>query len=405
MHIEIVAIGDEVLKGHAVNTNAAFLSQQLKRLGYSVARHLVLPDRVEVIASALQESLARSSLVITTGGLGPTLDDLTKRVLAKLFDSELVFNEAVAQDLEQRFANLSSKEEQSTLPEKAQLVRNKIGTAPGFIFSQGEKILIALPGIPREMEAMFLSEVIPFMEKQFPLKEKLYMEELYLAALPENPVDTFLQSFPKDPLVEIGIYPGYGLLQVAFTTYAKSAAEAKKRLRVWKERICAQFAEHIYLSENGKIEQAVQAAFLERKKTLALAESCTGGAIAARICSIPDASQFFLGSIVSYANAMKRDLLRVSENTLQERGAVSREAVREMAEGLFAVTTADYVLAISGIAGPSGGTLEKPVGTIYLAVGCRGEKIEAGRIYCRAKSRASIGERGSFFPMEAHCPS
>lgn len=391
MKIEIVAIGDEVLKGSVVNGNAAFLSQELKKAGYLVDRHTVLPDNRPVMESALKEISDRSTIVITTGGLGPTIDDLTKSVLCKVFDSKLVFNDEIASDLKKRYSNLSSLEEQSTLPAKGSFFINKLGTAPGLVFTKDGKVIIALPGVPREMEMMFVNDVLPYIQKHYPLQKKFFLEEIHLGFIPENPVDAFLKTLPAGP-VEFGIYPGYGILHVTFSVLANSADEAKKLIAPLKSKVEKEFSSHLFTSESGKIEGAIHHAFIERKKTLALAESCTGGAISAKLTAIPDCSLYFLGSIVSYSNDLKRDFLGVSSQILEKKGAVSKETVEEMVEGLLDRTSCDYAMAVSGIAGPSGGTPDKPVGTIYFAIAQRGQKIHAGKIMSRGRTRSLIIE-------------
>lgn len=336
MQIEILSIGNELLWGYTINTNAAWISRELSKLGYFVSRHTVIPDEVEIIRKTLDEAFSRSSLVIATGGLGPTLDDLTRK--------------AVSQGEE---------------------LSNHLGTAPGlFSFSHG-KALFLLPGVPREMEEMFLKEALPRIATHFPIKKPLFKKECSLCLLKELEVDPFLRQEKKNhPDVEIGIFPSYGSLQIVF--------QSQKPVDSFVRKLEAKFPT-FYLGE-GKIEQAVHREMIERKKTLALAESITGGAISARLTSLPNASQFLLGSMVVYANSWKERFLQVSHTTLEQRGAVSSETAIEMINGLFAETDADYAIAVTGIAGPSGGSKEKPIGTIYIAVGQRGKKTDCGKI-------------------------
>lgn len=353
MNIEILAIGEEVLKGFTVNTNAAFLSRELRRRGYKVTRHLVIPDDPNVIEESITDAFRRSNILITTGGLGPTSDDLTSAILEKIF------------------------------PNHASHLKNSLGTAKGFAFSEQGKTIIALPGVPREMEAMFISEALPFLCKHNPIKEKHYVEELYFALLSENPVDKYISSLKLDKEIEVGIYPSLGVLHISFS--------GKERLKLIaaKERVKAEFKNHFFDSETGSLEEAVHKMFCSKKKTLTLAESCTGGAIAKRLTSIAGASNYLLGSIVSYSNELKEKFLQV---TLDENGAVSLEATSQMAKGLLANTSSDYVLAVTGIAGPTGGSEEKPVGTVYLALAERDKQVVAGRFQALGKNRAWIIE-------------
>ncbi len=372
MNIEILAIGEEVLKGFTVNTNAAFLSKELDTRGYKVTRHTVISDVPEVIEESITDAFRRSNIVITTGGLGPTSDDLTSAILAKIF------------------------------PNHASHLNNSLGTAKGFAFSEQGKTIIALPGIPREMEAMFLLEAVPFLTKHNPLKEKQYIEDTYFAILSENPVDSYLSSLKLEKGIEVGLYPSLGVLHVAFS--------GKERLKLIaaKEKVKAEFKNHFFDSETGSLEEAVHKMFISKKKTLALAESCTGGSIAKRLTSLPGSSEYFLGSIVSYSNELKENLLHV---TLDENGEVSLEAVTQMAKGVLECTSCDYALAVTGIAGPAGGSDEKPVGTVYLALAERGKEVIAGRFKAMGRNRSWIIEYTTNFCLfsllkyvESHTP-
>ncbi|MBS0626558.1 MAG: nicotinamide-nucleotide amidohydrolase family protein [Verrucomicrobia bacterium] len=347
MDLEIVSIGNEVLEGHTVNTNAAFLGRELSRLGYRVARHTVLPDRVDAIEKGLKEAMSRSSLVIATGGLGPTIDDLTTRAVRPLFEEGIE-------------------------------LKNEIGTAPGLFYPG----LILLPGPPREMERMFLEEALPLILEQFALAEPVrHRKSCGLCLLKEVEVDPFLRDLQKEePHVEIGIYPSQGSLLLEFSGSKKS--DLNKLAQRVKERFPT------FYFEESHIALAVQKEFIARKKKLAAAESCTGGAIAAKLTAIPDSSLYFLGSLVVYSNQWKEHFLQVSRSTLDHSGAVSRKAVDEMVKGLFHETEADFAVAVSGIAGPSGGTRDKPVGTICIAIGERGHKTDIG-ILQAPKDRAS----------------
>jgi nicotinamide-nucleotide amidase len=363
--IEIIAIGNEILLGQTLNTNVHFLSQQLKSLGYVVSRHTTLPDEPDPIREELSEALKRSSLVITTGGLGPTCDDLTRQIAAELFHSDFRYDESIAEDLRRRYGdNLRSLKDQATVPTKAEVLFNRVGTAPGLIF---EKKLILLPGVPQEMQALFLEQVVPFLQRHHPAPQRA-MTTLHFCLLIENQLDPILRELrQKHTEVSVGIYPGYGTVTIHLF------GPTSKSLQPFLTALQEQFGTYLFPSSTGKIEEAIHEAFLSRKLTLALAESCTGGTMASHLTSLSGASQYFLGSFVVYSNALKQKILSVSEKTLQEKGAVSREAVTEMFEGLFNITTADFGIAVSGIAGPLGGTQEKPVGTIWAALGRRGE--------------------------------
>ncbi len=374
MKIEVVAIGDEILRGMTINSNATWISRLLFQKGYPVARHMTLPDDPSILSQGLQEALSRSDLVITTGGLGPTCDDRTRHIAADLFSSDFYFNQDIAADLTKRFGEaLSSLKDQATVPSKAKILPNSIGTAPGLIFSEGGKTLILLPGVPSEMQQMVEGQVISYLNQICPLRAQRGHIQIQLCLLNENRVDPTLRELQKKfPDVDVGIYPGYGTLMVSLTSVVLDQLEA------FKEALARHFEPYIFTSANGKISEALLDWFVAEKRTLALAESCTGGLMAAQLTSIPGASNYFLGSCVVYSNEMKRDLLGVSEATLQRTGAVSQETVTEMLLGVLEQTHADYAIAISGIAGPSGGSDLKPVGTMWAAMGKRGETPDVG---------------------------
>lgn len=335
MDVEIVSIGDEVLRGLTVNSNAAYLSRELTERGYTIRRHIILADEIEAIRAGLKESMQRSAFVIATGGLGPTIDDLTREAAAPLFH------------------------------EKPLELKNTLGSAPGT-FGNG---LILLPGVPREMEKMFIDEALPLLEERYPLEKRYFIRRATLCLLRELEVDPFLRKL-QAPGLEIGIYPSYGSLQIVF----RSLHPVDDCVRKIKEQFPT-----FFIGE-GKVEEAVHRELIARAKTLCLAESCTGGAIAARLAAIPDASLFFSGSIVAYSNGWKEHFLGVRHDTLSRYGAVSKETVEEMIRGLFEETECDYAIAVSGTLGPKGGTPKKPIGTVFIAIAKRGEGIDVGRL-------------------------
>ena len=394
--IEIVAIGNEILSGITINSNAAFISNQLSKIGFDITRHTVLPDDPQALKAALKEVLSRSPIVICTGGLGPTCDDLTRQVAAELFDSPLHFNQAVADDLIKRYgkAVLPSLKDQATVPDKAKLLKNPLGTASGLIFQDKGSTVILLPGVPVEMKQMLTDQVIPFLIEVYPIAKRSYHTSLHLFELFESSVDPLLRELKKEyPPLDFGIYPSLGLLTVVIKVRATNEKEALLYLTPAKERIASQFASNVFDSPSGKIEEAVHHLLIDKKQTLSIAESCTGGAISSTLTHLAGASAYFLGSVVSYSNQIKMDVLHVKAETLQKHGAVSEETVREMIKGILQLTQSDWGIAITGIAGPSGGTPEKPVGTIWAAVGQKGKKEEVWK-FKGWGSREMIIQRG-----------
>jgi nicotinamide-nucleotide amidase len=331
MSIELVAIGDEILRGQTVNTNGAEIGRRLTEGGWKISRHTTLPDDPVQLERGLAEALKRSVVVIATGGLGPTLDDLTQ---------------AVAQQL---------------IPTPPQQIPNSIGSAPGLIFKTDSHTLFLLPGVPEEMRSMLETSVLPYLHRYFPPPPKLSSATLHFYLLSETKVDPLLRDLKSRFPLEIGIYPSYGTLTVTLR------GENPKDVEAATEAISSSFRQQ--LLPTGKLSEALHLWMQDHHCTLAFAESCTGGFMASQITLLPGASAYFLGSLVTYANELKESLLNVSPQTLKNEGAVSRAAVHEMWHGLMKKTGADYGIAVSGIAGPGGGSSQKPVGTIWYALG------------------------------------
>lgn len=360
MTIEILSIGNELLSGHTINTNAATIGQTLLSHGYSISRVTFLPDEPDALKKGIEEAMERASFVITTGGLGPTGDDLTRDIVSEIYGMPLVRDAAIADDLIQRFGkNLPTLEDQAMVLKGSTVIPNPLGTAPGFI-CEGKATLFVLPGVPSQMEVM-LSTVASYLYRKHLKKHTI--ETLYLCLLPEQDVDPYLRILEKEhPGVEIGICPSYGVLSIYLH------ADDPALLPPVRKKIGEKFKTHFYAAEEKEIGRAVHQWMVDHHKTLAAGESCTGGHLAAALTKHAGASDYFLGSIVSYSNHLKEAALSVSPNTLKTHGAVSKETVTEMARGVQKLTGADYALATSGIAGPKGGTPDKPVGTVWTAI-------------------------------------
>lgn len=384
MNIEVVSIGNEILRGTTVNTNAAEIGQALFKEGYRVSRQTSLPDDPKLLKKGLKEALERSQLVITTGGLGPTCDDLTRRAAAELFDSELHYDAIIAEDLKRRYGDLLiSLEDQATVPTKAVLFNNPVGTAAGLVFHTVQNTLILMPGIPREMRVMLAEQLIPYLKSHFPQPQKFFSRVLHFFQLSESSVDPLLRELQQRyPSIEFGIYPAHGTLSIYATVLSNDDIAGERELAPAMEAISTRFAENIFESPSGAIEEAVQKLFIKNGWTLSTAESCTGGSVAAHLTRIPGASNYFLGSIVSYSNQLKQSLLGVPEELLKSKGAVSEEVAVAMARGALEVMQSEFSLAVSGIAGPTGGTAEKPVGTIWAVI------VQKGRAPCAWRFQA-----------------
>ncbi len=369
MQIEIIAIADEILSGSTINTNASFMSRELSKKGYIVNRHNVFSDEIVHLEKGLNEVFTRVDLAIVCGGLGPTMDDRTKSVICKLFDTALEVEEKIQKKLTLRcknFENIAAIQEQSSVPVGAISLYNEIGTAPGLILKRGKKHFIFLPGVPSELKPMFLKDVLPFIEKSFSLQRHYFEREIHFCRLAEVQIDQYLQTLSTD--VQFGIYPALGTVRLVMKKQVENAEAVEQSFSEIEELLKKEFYGYIFDAKNGLIEEAIHREFKKKKATLSIAESCSGGSISKKITSLEGASEFFLGSIVCYSNESKENLLQVSSEKLKKFGAVSKEVVEQMLKGLLHTFSSEYAIATSGIAGPLGGTKEKPVGTVYIGI-------------------------------------
>jgi len=379
MRAEIVSIGSEILSGRTIDTNSAYLGRILMECGISVLRKTAVVDSLEEIVDVLREALSRSDVVITVGGLGPTSDDLTREAICQALGIPLVFKEELAEKIREffrkrgvRMAEINLK--QAYLPEGAIAIENKVGTAPGFILEKDEKIIIALPGPPSELVPMVEEKVKPYLREKNP-GEVIIHRTLKVVGRPESYVEEALQDLMA-PQGHPSLAPFAKTGEVHLVITAKGDEEtAKKMVDEYERKVRERLGEDIYGVDEEELEEVVGRMLRERGLTLAVAESCTGGLLGYRITKISGSSDYFLGGVISYANEVKRDVLGVNEEDLRRYGAVSEQVARQMAEGARRVIKADLGVGITGIAGPTGGTPEKPVGLVYIALATPEETI------------------------------
>ncbi len=384
--IELICIGSEILNGSTLNTNAQFLSNFLFEKGLRVHKTTVVGDDPLSIHSALEEGLKQAQLVIVTGGLGPTKDDITRQVAAKLFDSPCRENPQVREDLQRRFGNIASLEDQCFLPVKARLLQNRIGTAPGLYFQEKGKHLVLLPGVPNQMQAIFTEAFAPYLDTLFSPLDKVHLRHLHLCGLIEDAVDPFLRELQKaHPGAEISICPSYGkVLSIHILGKAREVESIQTQ-------ILGEYGTYSFsggFSGKATLPQALQEVMIDKQLTLGLAESCTGGAMAAYLTAIAGASKYFLGSIVSYSDQLKKRGLHVK--SLEEEGAVSEAVVKEMCSSALELMQSDIAIAVSGIAGPDGGSKEKPVGTVWTAIKMRSGAFQTRCLHHKSSDRSTI---------------
>jgi len=395
----IINIGDELLSGHTVNTNASFISLKLYDIGILTNETRVIPDTKEALMDVLTETVGKFYTIIISGGLGPTHDDKTKNILCEFFSSELKFNNDIWKNIETLFSGWNIKisdinKEQAQFPHNAKLIKNLFGTAPGIHYSSNGSEIFALPGVPTEMKAMVSDYIIPFLNGNN--ENSIVFKDINTYNIPESNLYEILSSdkdFPYD--TEIAFLPkGYGV-----TVRIKAMGTDKKQLTDKVDNVICIIAEKIPKNIIGyDIVDPAEKVFellLKRKLKISFAESCTGGLVAKKITDISGSSKVFEESFVTYSNDSKFKQLSVNPITLSQIGAVSYETVDEMLDGLLAVTDADVVCAISGIAGPDGGTPEKPVGTIYIGTALRKNNKRIVKLHSTLGNRTTIRERSA----------
>lgn len=382
--VEIINIGDELLIGQVVNTNAADMAKMLNKAGFDVRKTSVIGDEAEIIRSSLQSAMQRAAVVLITGGLGPTKDDITKKVLAEEFDSSLVMNEQVRTHVERYFASKGlpftpTNAEQALVPDKCRVVFNSVGTAPGMCFEKNGKLVFSMPGVPFEMRTM-MPEVIEIMKQHFK-SEAVEYKTLLVSGIGESFLSDKLEGFeanlPRG--ISLAYLPKGGTIRLRLTAKGADRNKVTDMLGKQTELLLASVKNYFMGFECDNIAETLGERLSENGKTVATAESCTGGNIAHLITLVAGSSRYYKGSVVSYANEVKEKVLGVRAGDLQQYGAVSEEVVKQMAEGVKKLLKTDYAIATSGIAGPSGGSDEKPVGTVWIAVagerGCVAEKF------------------------------
>ncbi len=381
MNAKIIAIGDEILQGQTLNTNAHFLAQRLTELSFRVEQISTVGDLKKAITEELDNSVGKFNLIIFTGGLGPTSDDMTKKVLADYFNGELVENADVLEDVKRfvesrNFTLNENNRKQALVPSTCEVVRNPFGTAPGMIFNKNNSTIISLPGVPFEMKQLFSEKIIPRLNKIFDFHTKCikFIHTLGLAeSILAEKLEEFESQIPAN--IKMAYLPSPEDIKIrlwAFGGNQKRVCDLTKELI---EKLKSILGNYIFGYDDDSLETVLSKLLTEKNKTISLAESCTGGNIGHSITSIAGSSNYFKGGVISYSNEAKINILKVNSQTIEKFGAVSEQTVTEMAKGALDLFNTDYSIAVSGIAGPDGGTNEKPVGTTWIAIASKHEII------------------------------
>jgi len=385
----IITIGDELLIGQVIDTNSAWMAQELNKAGIWVNRRLAIGDGRTDILQALKAESAHSDIILITGGLGPTADDITKPVLCEYFNTTLVINEEALENVKNIFTKILQRPliernlKQAEVPASCLVIQNKRGTAPGMLFEKNGKIFIAMPGVPHEMKGMMTDNVIPYLQKRF-ATHFVSHRTLLTAGIGESTLADLIQDFEISlpPDIRLAYLPNYGMVRLRLTANATHADKLEDQLNNLFANLKSRVSEWMVTDQDISLQEALGKILNERKQTLATAESCTGGHAAQLITSIPGSSAYFKGSVVAYDNEVKIKLLGVDPGMISTYGAVSEETVRAMVRGAITLLKTDFAIATSGIMGPGGGSESKPVGTVWIAAG-DGQEILTQKFWFR----------------------
>jgi nicotinamide-nucleotide amidase len=374
MTAEIITIGDELLIGQVVDTNSAWMAEQLNLVGIRVHQITSISDSREHILCTLTDAETRADVILITGGLGPTKDDITKVTLCEYFDTELVFNEEAFKNVEslfklRGFPVTALNRKQAEIPANCTPLKNINGTAPGMWFEREGKIIVSMPGVPFEMKAMVIDQILPLLSKKLNgsfIVHTTVMTQGVGESFLAKTIEDWETQLPEN--IKLAYLPQPGIVRLRVTAIGGNKADLTEQLEIEIAKLKVIIPDLIFGYNDEMLEQVVGRLLKSRSKSLSTAESCTGGYIAHLITSVPGSSEYFKGSIISYANEVKMDELGVKPASLEQHGAVSEDVVKQMASGVREKLNTDYALATSGIAGPDGGTEEKPVGTTWIAL-------------------------------------
>ena len=373
MHVDIITIGDELLIGQVVDTNSAWMGQELNKNGFTVHRITSISDSRQEILDALEETTKRSQIVLITGGLGPTRDDITKGALCDFFGTELVLNEQVLKDVQSflrgRVDSINQlNHDQALVPKSATVIRNAVGTAPILWFERNGTVVVSMPGVPSEMKRAMKEDIFPRISKQFTTGVVIH-KTVHIHSIPEAVLAEMLSlwEYSLPEIIKVAYLPSPGKIRLRLSSQGADSEVLKQAINNAIEELKPIVGKNIYAYDDILPAEGLINLLKLKEKSIGFAESCSGGLMAHLMTSIAGSSEVFKGSIVAYSNQVKTDLLEVSESNLRDFGAVSKQVVEQMAEGALKVLKTDFAIATSGVAGPGGGTPEKPVGTIWIA--------------------------------------
>lgn len=373
MRVEILTIGDELLTGHTVDTNSAFIATELTGCGFEVYYKSTTGDSQEMMEDAFRLALSRADIIITTGGLGPTDDDITKKAIVKVFKRNLIFHEEVLEDIKKRYARRGIEmpainQNQALLPQGAKFFPNPIGSALGLCINENNRIFISLPGVPREMRHIMIEEVLPYLNSLRKASSKKIIKLRTTGIVESKLAEMIMPNLKLEQGVKLAYLPSYSGVDLRIIASDNNQNDADEKAYALKRYLQSIVGKYIYGQDDDSLDTVIAQLLIDNDKTIAVAESCTGGNLGQTITSVPGSSQYFLGGVISYSNLSKVRELGVTEEILDTYGAVSEDCAKAMAEGCRNKFESDYALSITGIAGPDGGTEQKPVGTTYIGL-------------------------------------
>ncbi|MEO6549216.1 MAG: competence/damage-inducible protein A [Ferruginibacter sp.] len=371
----IITIGDELLIGQVIDTNSAWMARELNKAGIRVARRVAVGDVWDEIWNTLDEESRQAEIILITGGLGPTADDITKPLLCKYFNGQMIVNKGALDNVVNIFQKLNRPMiernlKQAEVPDSCKVIQNKRGTAPGMWFEKDNRIYVSMPGVPHEMKGMMEDDVIPGLSSHFKFPHIAH-RTLLTAGVGESFLADLIANFETalPPHIKLAYLPNYGMVRLRLSATGFEKDRIEKEIAAHFYTLQSIVKEYLVTNEDEPLQGVVAKLLKAKKKTLSTAESCTGGYIAHLLTEKPGASAYYSGSVVSYSYKAKEDLLQVDKNVLEAMGAVSEEVVIQMAKGALRNLQTDYTIAVSGIMGPDGGMPDKPVGTVWVAVG------------------------------------
>lgn len=378
MFAEIITIGDELLIGQVVDTNSAWMGRELNKIGIEVLRIVSVRDRENEITDAIDNAMKRVNIVLVTGGLGPTKDDITKQTLCKYFHTDLCFSEEVYENVKRvlggKIPMNALNKSQAMVPRDCTVINNPVGSASVSWFEREGKVLVSMPGVPQEMTTVMTESVLPKLHEHFKtdvIVHRTFLVQHYPESVLAEKLERWETALPE--CLKLAYLPQSGIIRLRLTGRGQSKEALKATLEKETGKLEEILGDDLFTEEDMPLEMIVGELLKKKRLTVATAESCTGGSIAVRLTSIAGSSEYFKGSVVAYSNEVKMELLRVAPETLERHGAVSEETVVEMVKGAMDTLKTDCAIATSGIAGPGGGTPEKPVGTVWIAVGYKNE--------------------------------